>query len=191
MRIATIADELSTIIKARSANTERFIVAIDGRCSSGKTTLASALSDRLSATLLHMDDFYLPLSRRTESTFSTPAGHIDFERLLSEVISPILSGDVAHYRPYLCKTASFGEERTVEPSGVIILEGSYSHHPVLKKHCDLSVFLRIDKSLQSARIQEREGEGAKRFFELWMPREEDYLNAFSIEASADFVFESK
>ena len=189
MRTLTIADELSAIIKARSANTERFIVAIDGRCSSGKSTLANILADRLSATLLHMDDFFLPLSRRTESTFSTPAGHMDFEKLLSEVISPILSGDVAHYRPYLCKTASFGEERTVEPSGVIILEGSYSHHPVLKKHCDLSVFLKIDKELQSERIREREGEGAKRFFELWIPREEEYFRAFDIEAGANLSFD--
>jgi uridine kinase len=189
MRIVTIADELSAIIKARSANTERFIVAIDGRCASGKTTLASALSERLSTTLLHMDDFYLPLSRRTENTFSTPAGHMDFERLLSEVIIPITEGRIAHYRPYLCKTASFGEERTVEPSGVIILEGSYSHHPVLKKHCDLSVFLRIDKELQSARIREREGEGAKRFFELWIPREEEYFRAFDIEAGSDLSFD--
>ncbi len=190
MKIIAIADELSAIIKARSAKAERFIVAIDGRCTSGKSTLANILADRLSATLLHMDDFFLPASRRDGNTFTTPAGHIDFERLLSEVISPILSGEVAHYRPYLCKTASFGEERTVEPSGVIILEGSYSHHPVLKKHCDLSVFLRIDKEVQSARIRKREGEGAKRFFELWIPREEDYLNAFSIENSADTVFDS-
>jgi cytidylate kinase len=60
---------------------------------------------------------------------------------------------------------------------------------VLKKHCDLSVFLRIDKELQSARIREREGEGAKRFFELWIPREEEYFRAFDIEAGADLSFD--
>ena len=189
MKITDIADALSAVIKEKSKGRSCFIVAIDGRCASGKTTLAIALSEKLSATVLHMDDFYLPASRRGEAAFSTPAGHMDIDRLFSEVISPLLRGEAARYRPYRCKTASFGEEREISPHGIIILEGSYSHHPVLKKHCDLAVLLRIDKSLQSERIRRREGECAERFFELWIPREEEYFRAFDIEAGADLSFD--
>ena len=37
------------------------LIAIDGRCGSGKTTLGEALAKRLHASLIHMDDFYADL----------------------------------------------------------------------------------------------------------------------------------
>ena len=36
------------------------VIAIDGRCASGKTTLARELAERLGAGVIHMDDFFLP-----------------------------------------------------------------------------------------------------------------------------------
>ena len=38
---------------------ERVIVAIDGRCASGKTTLAREIAKRLDCNIFHMDDFFL------------------------------------------------------------------------------------------------------------------------------------
>ena len=37
----------------------RILVAIDGRCGSGKTTLAAALQEMLQCPVVHMDDFFL------------------------------------------------------------------------------------------------------------------------------------
>ena len=43
------------------------VVGIDGRCGSGKTTLAAALAARLPCRVLHTDDFYLsPAGRRAD-----------------------------------------------------------------------------------------------------------------------------
>jgi uridine kinase len=43
-----------------------FLVAIDGRCASGKTTLAGKLRSALKCNVVHMDNFYLPFAKRTE-----------------------------------------------------------------------------------------------------------------------------
>ena len=43
------------------------VVAIDGRCGSGKTGLARLLESLFLCNVLHMDDFYLPLHLRPEN----------------------------------------------------------------------------------------------------------------------------
>ena len=45
------------------------IIAIDGRCAAGKTTLAARLAKELGGDVIHMDDFFLPLELRTEERF--------------------------------------------------------------------------------------------------------------------------
>ena len=42
------------------------ILAIDGRCTSGKTTLAEQIEKSLPCNIVHIDDFYLPFSKRTK-----------------------------------------------------------------------------------------------------------------------------
>ena len=77
-----------------------FLVAIDGRCTAGKTTLAGLLQGKRSCNVVHMDDFYLPFAKRTPERMAQPGGNMDFERLLSEVLLPLKSGAEALYRPY-------------------------------------------------------------------------------------------
>ena len=59
---------------------KRFIVAIDGRCGSGKTTVAGVLGKRLDAVVFHMDDFYLQKHQRIEERYNEPGGNVDRER---------------------------------------------------------------------------------------------------------------
>lgn len=51
----------------------RGLVAIDGPCASGKTTLANALGGALGLTVFHMDDFFLRPSQRTPERLAEPA----------------------------------------------------------------------------------------------------------------------
>ena len=46
-------------IDAMSVEKNRLIVAIDGRCGSGKTTLAAELKRVYPCELIHTDDFFL------------------------------------------------------------------------------------------------------------------------------------
>ena len=68
------------------------ILAIDGRCASGKSTLGQELAEKWNASLFHMDDFYLQPHQRTEERLAEPGGNVDRERFLKEVLLPLRSG---------------------------------------------------------------------------------------------------
>ena len=67
------------------------LVAIDGCCGSGKTTLAAALAERLKAEVLHMDDFYLRPEQRSPARYRTPGENVDHERFLGPLRPLLLS----------------------------------------------------------------------------------------------------
>ena len=46
------------------------VVAIDGKCTSGKTTLASKLAEIYDCNVFHMDDFFLRPEQRTPERFA-------------------------------------------------------------------------------------------------------------------------
>ena len=60
------------------------VVAIDGRCGSGKTTVAALLAQRLDCTVLHADDFFLRPEQRTPQRMAQPGGNFDRERFFTE-----------------------------------------------------------------------------------------------------------
>ena len=47
------------------AEKDMILVAIDGKCTSGKTTLASKLAELYDCNVFHMDDFFLRPEQRT------------------------------------------------------------------------------------------------------------------------------
>ena len=92
--------------KAACASREQpYVIAIDGRCGSGKTTLATQLSERLGANLIHMDDFFLRPEQRTPERLATPGENIDHERFLSEVLLPLRQGSVFFLPPLFLRYA--------------------------------------------------------------------------------------
>ena len=52
-----ICDKIISKIVSASEEKEYVTVAIDGRCASGKTTLAKQISDRIPCNVFHTDDF--------------------------------------------------------------------------------------------------------------------------------------
>ena len=67
-------------IRALAAAQPRVLVAIDGRCTAGKTTLAASLQAQLECNVFHMDDFFLRPEQRTPERLRQPGGNVDFER---------------------------------------------------------------------------------------------------------------
>lgn len=173
-----LAEQIDGILQEKS----RVIVAIDGRCASGKTTLASVLREKLSCEVIHMDDFFLPPEKRTEERLHTPGGNVDYERFAEEVMKPLKAGQSFVYCPFDCRTQSLKEPVGVGCSRVIIIEGAYACHPTLWGNYDLHVFLDVDAKLQMERILARNGAaGAERFAQKWIPLEEAYFAAYGIK----------
>ena len=182
--IALIKSQILSKIATRG----RVIVAIDGRCGSGKTTLAQSLAASLSATLIHADDFFLRASQRTPDRLAEPGGNLDRERLLSELILPLSEGRDTTYRPYICSLAALGAPVAVKAAEIVIVEGSYSHHPDLAPYYDLRVFLDTPPTLQLKRLSLREPEEKlEAFITRWIPLEEKYISALSVKDKADIV----
>ena len=65
------------------------LVAIDGPCASGKSTLGAALAELYCCPLLHMDDFFLLPQDRTPERLAKPGENVDHERFDREVLCGI------------------------------------------------------------------------------------------------------
>lgn len=76
------------------------------------------------------------------------------------------------------------------PAPLYILEGSYSHHPILAGFYDLQVFVTCSKEEQARRLQAREGERYENFVRRWIPLEEAYFAQCRIEALADLLWDT-
>ena len=82
-------EELTSTIADRLARQSAVLVALDGRCGSGKTTLAAQLTERFPQSItVHTDDFYLPPSRRVTGWEKIPCANMDIQRLRDEVVAP-------------------------------------------------------------------------------------------------------
>ena len=157
------------------------LLAIDGRCGAGKSTLARALGEKAGAAVVHMDDFFLRPEQRTPERFAEPGGNVDRERVLEEVLAPLRENRPAVYRPYDAHKPAMLEPVHLEPSPVTIIEGSYSCHPALWNYYDARVFVDVGPEEQLRRIEARNGpEALPLFRDKWIPMEEAYFRAFQI-----------
>lgn len=164
-----------------------FFIAIEGRCAAGKTTLAQEIRSSLNCNVVHMDDFYLPFSKRTEERMTQPGGNMDFERLLFEVLLPLKNGTNALYRPYDCHHDTFLPSEELSAAAPTIIEGSYSCHPRLQKNYDFRVFMDISLERQKIRLKERDPSSYDMFQTIWGPREEHYFTACHVRNCCDLV----
>lgn len=166
-------------------------IAIDGRCGSGKTTLANKLKAYFDCHIFHMDDFYLQEYQRTYVRYNEPGGNVDRERFKKEVLDPLKNQQDVLYRPIECSSMSISEGTVYPYKPINIIEGSYSCHPELIDDYDMTIFLDIDESLQYKRIEERNGkEALNMFINKWIPLEEKYFSSFDIQDHCDFYFKA-
>lgn len=165
------------------------LLAIDGRCASGKTTLAARLQEALGCCVVHMDDFFLRPEQRTQERYATPGGNVDHERFLQEVLLPLSRGQDTVYRPFDCSSMSLGEPTELKCGSVTVIEGSYSCHPDLFPYYHISVFLSLPPQEQMRRIILRDGEEySKVFQEKWIPLEEHYFAERDLQRLCTFSF---
>ena len=166
---------------------EQVILSIDGRCGSGKSSLAEFLGNRYDCNIMHMDDFYLPMIKREENWWEIPGGNMDFERIRNEIAEPLLRQEKICYRPYNCREDCFRQTRVMLPKQLNILEGSYSQHPMIHIPYSLKIFLTCSAEEQARRLQEREGDHYENFVNRWIPMEELYNRAFGIDQAKDIL----
>lgn len=171
--MSSIAKKLAEEILRRGEK----IIIIDGMSSAGKTTLAAELSEILDCDVIHIDDFFLPKARQT----SFIAGNIDSQRFKLQIINHL--GDELYYERYDCKSGTYSNAVKIR-GGRVIIEGAYACHESLGLKGGLRIFLEIDREEQRRRILSRENEPS-RFFDIWIPKEEEYFSSCRIKHNCD------
>lgn len=167
------------------------VAAIDGRCGSGKTTLAGQAAQQLGCPLFHMDDFFLPPALRTPERLATPGGNVHYERVEAELLRPLRETGHVCFRPFDCHTLGFSAPVEAQVSGLVILEGSYSLHPALRRYYDRAVFLTCTPQVQRERLLGRDGpDRLPMFLERWIPLEEAYFTAYGLPQGCDLVLDT-
>ncbi|MBZ0287726.1 MAG: (d)CMP kinase, partial [Anaerolineae bacterium] len=137
------AETILAAIQQRMANGKRpFLVALDGGSGAGKSTLALLIAGSLKAALIQSDDFYAAHIPDTQWDARTPqqkaADVIDWRRLRSEALEPLLAGKSARWHPFDFErqrpdgtyplSPKFVER---QPAAVIVLDGAYATRPEL------------------------------------------------------------
>lgn len=187
--LSPVMERLSSLL---SAHPERpVLIALDGRCGSGKTTLAAQLAEHFPNSLtIHTDDYYLPPADRVPGWDKIPCANIDLNRLRAEILDPARAGQSFLYKAYSCREGTYLPPVSCTPAPLVLVEGSYSHHPALATCYDLRVFVTCSKEEQARRLQAREGAHYPAFVERWIPLEEGYFAKYHIEESADLVLDT-
>ena len=104
-----VLDIIAKEIRRTCQPHEASLIAVDGRCASGKTTLAAQMQEAWNCNVIHMDDFFLRPEQRTGERLQQPGGNVDWERFREEVLIPFRQGISFSYRPYDCHTRDFRE----------------------------------------------------------------------------------
>lgn len=166
------------------------LVAIDGRCASGKTTLAKVLGEKIGCEVIHMDDFFLQPYQRTPERYDEAGGNVDHERFEKEVLIPLRKDGSCTYQRYDCSLQQLKDEVHVHARSIVIVEGSYSLHPRLWSYYDLKIFLDVDQKEQIERIKKRNGEDKLEvFLSTWIPLEEKYFDTYQVKEKCGLCFQ--
>ncbi len=180
--ISRLSQELS--------HSRRTVVAIDGPCASGKTTLAFNLIEMFGGTVISTDDFFLQPHQRTSERLSQPGGNMDRERLETEVLIPVSKNLCPTYRKYNCHTMTFDPPVTLTDLSLVIIEGVYSLHPLLRHYYDIKVYADAAETVRRERLYTRcngSSELLKNFTERWIPLEQFYFSHTQPQKICDIV----
>lgn len=146
--LSPLVEKLSTLLSAHPA--APVLVALDGRCGSGKTMLAAQL-----ARLFPRASRCIPMT----SIFpSQPCGKLGADPLRQHGLGasacpgahPRQAGQAVPYRAYSCRAGAYLPEQCFAPQPLVIVEGSYSCHPTLADCYDLKVFVTCSRKSRPA-----------------------------------------
>ncbi len=177
-----LSSDLIKKIESTPRRQKTFIIGVDGFGGSGKSTFAKLLKDHFKgATIVEMDDFYSP-----------PLKRADYQRVNREVLIPLLSDTPASYRVYEWKTDTMSEPYTIEPGGVVIIEGIYSTNNEMRDAYDFKIWVECPQEVGIERGIARDvalgdTEIHNKWIKEWMPLEKEYADIHNPRGYADYI----
>ncbi len=167
--------------------TGQVIISIDGPCGGGKTTIAKMIEEELGYNILHMDDFYLPFDKRDKNWMNIIAGHMDYGRLIENVLIPYKEKRKTNYISYDCHSDKYLQEIPIDLDKFLVIEGSYTSNLILDKYVNAKIFVDINKDEQVKRLTKRNPSVVDKFLSMWVPFENRYFEELKIKDISDLV----
>lgn len=147
-------------------------VGIGGRGGAGKSTLAARIPG---AQVVGTDEFW-------------DGDGFDLDRLRAEVFEPLVASREARYASWDWAARRAGGERTVTPTGVVVVEGVCALHRMFREDYDVRVWVEAPYDVRLARGVARDGEASRQtWVERWMPSEDHYVERDDPIACAHLV----
>ena len=157
------------------------IVAIDGYGGAGKSTLAARLEERLRAggarvDLVHTDDF---------ASADHPLNW--WPRMIDQVLQPFRAGTAARYQRYDWDSERLAEWHSIEPGGLVLLEGVSSSRNAFRPYLSLAVWVETPADERLRRGLARDGEHMREQWRRWTADETAWGESELPWARADVV----
>ena len=156
------------------------IIALEGKCASGKTTITKDLNN---VSIIDVDEFFLRKELKTKERLAEIGGNIDYD-LYEECLKKIKPNSTITYTIFDCSTQSY-KEKTIDIKDKVLLVGVYSYHQKVRKYINKLIYLLVNKEDQLERIMKRELRD--RFINEWIPLEETYYSSFDFISSCDLI----
>ena len=170
---------------------QTLLIAVDGCGGSGKSTFASNLKViNPSITIVHMDDFFLPVAQRLPGSIAAQQVGCDFDwiRLRSQVLEPLHNNTPGYYQRYEWRVDSMLEWHPVPVGGIVIVEGVYAIRKELAAFYDYKIWFDCPRDLRLVRALKRDGEQSRHIWENdWMPAEDLYIKTQEPFNYADLI----
>lgn len=169
--IKTIADAITALPQDRPLR-----VAVNGRIASGKTSLASELTDAIRANgrpVLHVgvDGFHNPGAIRYRQGRASARGYYedayDLDALAKLVLEPLSDAAKGQSQVWVIRTASFdleadkavdAPEEKIATDCIVIVDGSFLLRAKLRDLWDYAIFLDVDREVATERGAHRDAD---------------------------------
>lgn len=133
------------------------IILIDGKSGVGKSSLAQRMAASLGATVVHLDDSY-------PGWGGLEAGR---DAIIESVIVPVSVGQRGEFRAWDWARDCPGENVTVNPSDVVIVEGCGISTPRSRDLSATVLWLECPEEVRAARLLGRDGTDFASQYEDW------------------------
>jgi uridine kinase len=191
-RILRSQEEIITYLSTIIDQSKTFLLAIDGRGGSGKTTLAKSIAEHFQAQIINTDDYF--------DFEIIPAKNYFWNKqdFITDILKPLSQSYTANYQKNKWVNGTFAGEKEIvkiAPKGLIIIEGLMSLQKELLQYYNDSLWLNIDLETSLARAKSRdinEKGWDKNEVELnwskWIPTQEEYISIEKPDINSNLVY---
>jgi len=109
--------------------------------------------------------------------------------LLEQVLKPLSQNEAACYQRYDWTTKRLAEWHEIQPTEYLILEGVSSSRQAFRPYLTLTIWIETPRVERLRRGLERDDEGARAQWGIWMAHEDEYIVCEHPEQTADVVID--